>query len=114
MMRRNALISALAAFVVAGRTSAFISPLNPVSFRVNSRCSAKNALFSTSSQPDCGCGGAMVTGKPSDAARLMDPRVAISKGTFLALNGETVSMDDVLGDPKSAGLSLVVFLRSFG
>jgi hypothetical protein len=63
---------------------------------------------------DCGCGGATVSGRPSDAAKAMDPRVAIGKSTFLTLDGEETSMNQLLGEPRNSGTSLVVFLRSLG
>mmetsp|Transcript_23760 Transcript_23760/g.42892 ORF Transcript_23760/g.42892 Transcript_23760/m.42892 type:complete len:112 (+) Transcript_23760:374-709(+) len=64
-----------------------------------------------SSTEDCGCGGAILDGKPSDRARSIDPRQAIRNASFLNLNGGTVTFDEIL-DPS--GVSVVVFLRSFG
>mmetsp|Transcript_28824 Transcript_28824/g.59020 ORF Transcript_28824/g.59020 Transcript_28824/m.59020 type:complete len:118 (-) Transcript_28824:804-1157(-) len=63
---------------------------------------------------DCGCGGAVVSGAPSDLARSLDPRAALSQSTVLDLDGRPTTMDDILGAPTSSGTSLVVFLRSFG
>ena len=60
---------------------------------------------------DCGCGGATVSGAPSEAARALDPRVAIGQSTLFTLNGEERSMNTLIGETET---SLVVFLRSLG
>ena len=86
----------------------------------STRSLATNTLLQAASpgSDDCGCAGgasaAVVSGKPSDSARLKDPRAAISSGPILTLSGRSVTVDDVLGDAPSAGVSLVVLLRSFG
>jgi len=69
-------------------------------------------LFATAAtDEDCGCGGAVVSGAPSEAAKEMDPRVAIGQSTFFTLDGEEINMNQLIG---SRGTSLVVFLRSLG
>ena len=60
---------------------------------------------------DCGCGGATVSGAPSEAARALDPRVAIGQSTLFTLNGEERNMNTLIGETET---SLVVFLRSLG
>lgn len=67
-----------------------------------------------STDEDCGCGGAIVSGRPSDTAKAMDPRQAVTKSTLLTLDGEQTSMDEIIGEPSNSGTSLVVFLRSLG
>mmetsp|Transcript_8792 Transcript_8792/g.17956 ORF Transcript_8792/g.17956 Transcript_8792/m.17956 type:complete len:127 (+) Transcript_8792:292-672(+) len=81
--------------------------------RENRRLPSMAATASTDDE-DCGCGGAVVSGRPSDTAKTLDPRVAIGKSTFLTLDGEETSMNQLLGEPSNSGTSLVVFLRSLG
>ena len=64
-----------------------------------------------STDEDCGCGGATVSGAPSEAARALDPRVAIGQSTLFTLSGEERSMNTLIGETET---SLVVFLRSLG
>lgn len=64
-----------------------------------------------STDEDCGCGGATVSGAPSEAARALDPRVAIEQSTLFTLDGEERNMNTLIGE---SGTSLVVFLRSLG
>uniref|UniRef100_A0A7S4J3X4 Uncharacterized protein n=1 Tax=Odontella aurita TaxID=265563 RepID=A0A7S4J3X4_9STRA len=112
-MRPSPLVPGLTALAALSSTAAFISPQNRFA-KIDLAGGAPSSLFATSAQDDCGCGGAVVTGKPTDAARMTDPRLAVSQGSFLTLEGDRVTMDSVLGDAKNAGVSLVVFLRSFG
>lgn len=112
---------AAAALLLAGKASAFVAPkqggrsvLSTSTFNHHSislvptstRCVQLPATTS-----DCGCGGAVVSGAPSEAAKAMDPREAIGRSTFLTLNGEETNMDKLIG---TTGTSLVVFLRSLG
>ena len=113
---------AAAALLLAGRASAFVAPkqggrsvLSTSTFNHHSiiplvptstRCVQLPATTS-----DCGCGGAVVSGTPSEAAKAMDPRKVIGRSTFLTLNGEETNMDKLIG---TTGTSLVVFLRSLG
>lgn len=65
----------------------------------------------SSTDEDCGCGCAIVSGAPSEAARALDPRVAIGQSTLFTLNGAETNINQLIGE---TGTSLVVFLRSLG
>ena len=69
----------------------------------------------TTTEEDCGCGDTVIlSGKPSDKARSIDPRQAIRKSSIYTINGEKTNMDNLIGIPKESGISIVVFLRSLG
>jgi hypothetical protein len=63
---------------------------------------------------DCGCADVMFAGDPSDRAKGIDARQAIRNTKIYRVSGEPVLMDDLLGEPVSSGLSIVVFMRSLG
>lgn len=66
---------------------------------------------SVTNSADCGCGGATtISGSPSEKARLINPREALSKSTVYRLDGSPVSVSNLLTD----GVNLVVVTRSFG
>lgn len=76
---------------------------------------ARHVFRASSSSPeDCGCGGAEISGRPSDLARTIDPRDAIGRSPILALDGTPTTLNELLGEPREAGVSLVVFLQSLG
>lgn len=104
--------------VTSAFTPTLLPPKGVISYSANAaqRPRENRRLLSMAStdDEDCGCGGATVSGRPSDAAKAMDPRVAIGKSTFLTLDGEETSMNQLLGEPRNSGTSLVVFLRSLG
>ena len=63
----------------------------------------------------CGCDEAILSGKPSVVAKTIDPRRAIRTKTLYNINGESTSMDEILGTPKAQqDPAVVVFLRSLG
>ena len=62
-------------------------------------------------EEDCGCGGAIVSGAPSEAAQALDPRAAIGQSSLFTLSGAETNMNQLIGE---TGTSLVVFLRSLG
>lgn len=63
---------------------------------------------------DCGCADVMFAGEPSDRAKGLDARQAIRNTKIYRVSGEPVLMDDLLGEPETSGVSIVVFLRSLG
>jgi hypothetical protein len=65
---------------------------------------------------DCGCALTIYSGKPSDVARVSNPRQAIrTAGSILNLDSEEVRMDDLLENKNGESpVSIVVFLRSLG
>jgi hypothetical protein len=63
---------------------------------------------------DCGCQDTIFSGKPSEFARNTNHREDIRKHTFLSVNRDSVSMDDLIGSPSEEQISVVVFLRSLG
>jgi hypothetical protein len=66
---------------------------------------------SMTSDHDCGCGNAaLISGSPSDEARLINPREALSKSIVCRLDGSQVLVSNLLTD----GVNLVVLTRSFG
>lgn len=60
---------------------------------------------------DCGCGGATVSGNPSDKARSINPREAVAETSLFTIDGQTTKLNDIL---PQKGTSLVVFTRSLG
>jgi len=67
-------------------------------------------LSANPSDQDCGC-ATIQSGRLSEKAKLIDPRQAISKSSLLTLNGDQVRMGDIL---PMKGVSLLIFMRSFG
>ena len=71
---------------------------------------------------DCGCGAepteiaTIYSGKRSDKAmEVTDIRAAIRDRTFYTVNGESLTMDDIIGHPTDdSRVSVVVLLRSLG
>lgn len=64
---------------------------------------------------NCGCQVETVfSGKPSEIARGLNPREAVRDIPFFSVNGDVVTMDDVIGKPGEEKVSVVVFLRSLG
>jgi hypothetical protein len=67
---------------------------------------------------DCGCDILQETsfsGEPSYRARNeINLREAIRSRSIFSISGESLIMDDIIGDPSSSYLSIVVFLRSLG
>jgi|Transcript_24425 hypothetical protein len=53
-------------------------------------------------------------GKPTERALNLDIRQEVAKSSFFSVNGDTVTMNELLGEPSSCGVSVVVFLRSLG
>ena len=53
-------------------------------------------------------------GKPTERALALNIREEIRKSSFFDVEGNTVCMDDLIGEPSSSGVSVVVFLRSLG
>ena len=114
---------AAAALLLAGRASAFVAPnqegrsgfststFNHHSIPLVPASTSTRCVQLPATASDCGCGGAVVSGAPSEAAKAMDPREAIGRSTFLTLNGEETNMNQLIGN---TGTSLVVFLRSLG
>ena len=107
-----ALATGTDAFVPALSQKGMISHYSAQWPRVS--CHHVSTSAAASTNEDCGCGGAIVSGRPSDAAKAMDPRVAVAKSTLLTLDGAETSMNQILGEPSNSGTSLVVFLRSLG
>jgi hypothetical protein len=54
------------------------------------------------------------SGDPSDRSKSIDARQSVRKSNFYRVSGEPVLMDDLLGEPETSGVSVVVFLRSLG
>lgn len=53
-------------------------------------------------------------GKPTERAMNMDLREQVRKGSFFNVNGDSVTIDELIGTPSESGVSIVVFLRSLG
>jgi hypothetical protein len=53
-------------------------------------------------------------GKPTERALNIDIRNELTKSSFFDVNGNTVTMNELLGKPSASGVSVVVFLRSLG
>jgi hypothetical protein len=94
--------------VVAAVASAF----SPASTSTTITRGGTTTCFSTATKNnDCGCGNAAtISGSPSEQARLINPREALSKSTVYRLDGSSVAVKDLLTD----GVNLVVVTRSFG
>lgn len=74
--------------------------------------SQRTVCFSSNTDGyDCGCGSATtISGSPSDQARLINPKEALSKSNVYRLDSSPVSVSNLLAD----GVNLVVLTRSFG
>lgn len=74
--------------------------------------SQRTVCFSSNTDgSDCGCGSATtISGSPSDQARLINPKEALSKSNVYRLDSSPVSVSNLLAD----GVNLVVLTRSFG
>ncbi len=105
-------LSYIAAFAAAYNIHAFTPSLlsrQCGSMNGGSVCSALGMVDSTE---DCGCATTIMSGKPSDKAKELDPRKAIAKSSFYDIDGNLISsMNDVI---PSSSRALVIFLRSFG
>jgi len=73
----------------------------------------KCASLFVSNQEECGCPTTITSGKPSKKALSINPREEITKSTVFTLNGEVITMNQLLPS-NDDGVSIVVFLRSFG
>ena len=104
---RNALVASTL-IIVAAVASAF----SPAATTTTITRGGTTTCFSTATKNnDCGCGNAVtISGSPSEQARLINPREALSKSTVYRLDGRPVSVSDLLTD----GVNLVVVTRSFG
>jgi hypothetical protein len=68
-----------------------------------------SSLFSTTE--DCGCGPEILSGDVPENARTLKTREALRSANVFRVSGESVSMDELIGDSQ---LSVVVFMRSLG
>ena len=99
--------------------SAFVVPQQlptpPAQAATRSNCRKRQLVQQLSAivttEEDCGCGGAIVSGAPSEAAQALDPRAAIGQSSLFTLSGAETNMNQLIGE---TGTSLVVFLRSLG
>lgn len=94
--------------LLASGVSAFSPAVTTRKF-ASSLCRVEVGLSAESE--DCGCGGAVISGKPSDKARSLNPRDAIGKSTLRTLDGIETSLNDIL---PQKGTSLLVITRSLG
>jgi len=53
-------------------------------------------------------------GKPTERALNLDIREEVRKSSFFDVEGNFVTMDELIGEPSKSGVSVVVFLRSLG
>lgn len=103
--------------LLAATASAFSPPAvvisSPQSASLAERTSQERTVrfSSTIDSTDCGCGSVTtISGSPSDQARLINPKEALSKSNVYRLDGSPVSVANLLTD----GVNLVVLTRSFG
>jgi hypothetical protein len=83
----------------------------PTFFGSATVCQMSNTAAQTE---DCGCADVMFAGDPSDRAKSIDARQALRNTKIYRVSGEPVLMDDLLGEPETNGVSIVVFMRSLG
>jgi hypothetical protein len=113
------LFQALASALLLSPDNAGVDAFTPLTLRSGNYGIVKHNTFSSplamaSSTEDCGCEKVVFSGKPSDAARDLDPRQAIVGSYVLSVNGDEVKIDDLIGYPSKNRVSVVVFLRSLG
>lgn len=92
-----------------------LAPRNSVDVRSIPRVpvAMMNAIGTLSE--NCGCQETIFSGKPSNKARAINPREEIRQKTLFSVNGEQVTMDELIGGPsEEQEVSIVVFLRSLG
>jgi hypothetical protein len=98
-----------AALLLSFHADAF-TPFRPT--RVQTR-PQKESTSIFMSGADCACKTSF-SGSPSEIARKSNPREVIRSDTLFKLSGEAVKIDDLIGEPSSDQVSIVVFLRSLG
>jgi hypothetical protein len=79
----------------------------------NTACQMSNTKTAAQAE-DCGCADIMFAGDPSDRAKGLDARQAIRNTKIYRVSGEPVLLDELLGEPETSGVSIVVFMRSLG
>jgi hypothetical protein len=85
-----------------------------VVFGLLPKAASKALLFMSTA--DCGCGdNVLLSGRPSDKARSLDPRQAIRKNSIYTVDGLETNMDELIGAPSdTTAVSIVVLMRSLG
>lgn len=64
---------------------------------------------------DCGCQTQVkFSGNPPEKARTLNHREVLREHQIYNVDGETIKMDQLIGEPTSNQVSVVVFLRSLG
>ena len=80
---------------------------------VNGNCPFNGGVLLAKLSDDCGC-QTEFSGKPPVTAQTLNHREAVREHRIYNLDGETVAMDQLIGEPTMNQISVVVFLRSLG
>ena len=105
-------LSYIAAFAAAYNVHGFAPSFSLHQCGSMNGSSGSSSLSMVDATEDCGCATTIMSGKPSEKAKDLDPRKAITKSPFYDIDGNVISsMDDVI---SSSSRALVIFLRSFG
>lgn len=76
-----------------------------------SRPNRVSSILAATTDSDCGCAAPIYSGEPSNMAKSMDIRKALTEPTIYNLNGDPVQLKNVI---PTKGTSIVVVLRSLG
>lgn len=104
----------VAAFLAVASIEAFSNPaFQPRNTMVVKRDRIFNGASRATLSDDCGC-QTEFSGKTPVTARTLNHREAIREHPIYNVDGEPVTMDQLIGKPISNQISVVVFLRSLG
>jgi len=93
------------------------SHFNPYNLRNNNKLIKLSSTTTDLTEDDnCGCSSTntIFSGKLSDTARSLNFREEIRKCSIFSVDGQSKSMDELVGKPNDGTTSTVVFLRSLG
>ena len=108
------------ASAVAASLNHSVTAFTPSSICERTRCRSCYDInpavsnFMSTTPEDCGCQETIFSGKPSEIARGSNPREAIRQSSIFSVDGEEVTIDDLIGVPSEDQISIVIFLRSLG
>jgi hypothetical protein len=108
--------SIAAAFFAAASIEAFSIPaFQPKNGVHTKRNNAFSGVSMATVSDDCGCQPQVTfSGKVPETARTLNHREAVREHPIYNVDGESVTMDQLIGEPASDQVSIVVFLRTLG
>mmetsp|Transcript_32931 Transcript_32931/g.93628 ORF Transcript_32931/g.93628 Transcript_32931/m.93628 type:complete len:130 (+) Transcript_32931:60-449(+) len=90
-------------------------PINGALVGKRNRVLGGSSKATLSDDIDCGCQTQIkFSGNPPEKARTLNHREVLREHQIYNVDGETIKMDQLIGEPTSNQVSVVVFLRSLG